>query len=756
MEEKSSFLRKDAFLSKGEPRKTLPIFLILLLIYLMPSEVVALDKGGVDFFIENRTTSTENPLIGRETDWETNYHLDLFQDFPGYGRFLSSWDIITSNEEDRVGRGYLKWEDFKIGDLTFSNTFGDSSFSFTTIPDRFLNTYYPDVYLRGLNLSFLSHRLESSLFSGRVATLSGLLGKTYDLSAESLYGFKTAYRPCDYLTLGGGFIRTIHEQDPGGERISDANSILMLQSELGLSEIINLIGEYNRSFPEGAVDGKSDYALRFGPIIKTQNLHLEGNFYHIGGNYRFVSEGTQIEKDREGVFLTSDLSPNPSSSLFCTLNRYRDNLEDDPEKNIVDTTSAFCGISFHPSGLFRLYSRFGINDRDSRRSEPFPQRNRKYSSYSEIGKSFSFVKPYIRHRFERYEDRVDPISEYTFNSETLGFRFPLERGHLYLEAVHSEKDFEEKKEEQTTMGKLGLSYYLSQDLSWWGEVSFEDYKDRETSLRHDRLGINVGIDVNLPLGLRLHLNFLMGRIKTENQVDTEANNYQMTFRIEKRFGWGKERKRAGAIPGVESKGVGSIYGFVFNDLDQNDFKDLLEKGMEGVKIRLEDGTLALSDKEGRYEFSDVEVGSHHLSLEERRIPAGYNLISPTMVKLEVERRGATRRDFLLISSGEISGRVINDQNRDGRIDPGEKGISDVLVYIDTGEENTYADQEGGYSFYNLSPGRYTIAVDTTMLPEGFEFTSEEVKEVELEPGKEIKGVDFLIWIKPRPVTKKVF
>jgi hypothetical protein len=755
-------LERNGFPSKNEaiPKPLLPFSLsllfLLILIWFIPFEAVALDKGGADFFIENRTTSTESPSLGRETDYETNYHFDFFQDFPGYGRLSSFWDIITSNEEERVGRGLLKWEDFKLKDSTLSGSFGDSSFSFTAITDRFLNSYYPDVCLRGANLSLLSRRLESSLFSGRVATLSGLLGKTYDLSGESLHGLKIAYRPKECLTLGGGFIRTVHEEDPAGERVSDANSILMLQSELNLSETINLIGEYKASFPEGTEDEKSDYALRVGPIIRGKNFHLEGNFYRIGSNYRFVSEGTQVEKDREGGFLTLDFSPDPSYSLFGTLNRYRDNLKDDPERNIVDTTSGFCGISFHPKNLFHLYSRLGIDDRDSRRSEPSRERNRRYSSYSEISRSFSFINPYFRYRFERYEDRVDPTSEYNVNSGTSGFRFPLKKGRLYLEAEHSRKDFEKKREEETTAGKIGFSYHHSQDLSLWGEVSLEDYQDKEASFQHDRWGINMGMDANLPLGLRCHLYLRMGRIETENRMDMKADNYQVTFRIEKRFGWGRERIRAGAIPGVESSGIGSSYGFVFNDLNGNRLKDLKEEGIEGVKIRLEDGSSAISDKEGRYEFSDVEAGSHYLSLEERKIPAGYNLVSPTRIEVKVERRKAARQDFLFISSGEISGRVLNDQNGDGGADPGEKGISDVLVYIGAGEINTYTDEEGRYHFYNLSPASYTVTVDTATLPEGFEFTSEERKEVKPKPGERIKGVDFLIHVRPRPVIKKVF
>ncbi len=80
-------------------------------------------------------------------------------------------------------------------------------------------------------------------------------------------------------------------------------------------------------------------------------------------------------------------------------------------------------------------------------------------------------------------------------------------------------------------------------------------------------------------------------------------------------------------------------------------------------------------------------------------------------------------DFQLIAAGRIEGRIINDVNRNGRRDPEEKGIPDVLVLLSPGDHNTYTDEEGTFAFENLLPGEYRLKLDSATLPEDALFTS---------------------------------
>ena len=74
-------------------------------------------------------------------------------------------------------------------------------------------------------------------------------------------------------------------------------------------------------------------------------------------------------------------------------------------------------------------------------------------------------------------------------------------------------------------------------------------------------------------------------------------------------------------------------------------------------------------------------------------------------------------------TGNVTGTVYNDKNLNGKDDSGE-AEANVPVYADltnagkyvTGDPITTTDVFGNYSLSNLSPGKYTIRVDTSLLP----------------------------------------
>jgi hypothetical protein len=105
----------------------------------------------------------------------------------------------------------------------------------------------------------------------------------------------------------------------------------------------------------------------------------------------------------------------------------------------------------------------------------------------------------------------------------------------------------------------------------------------------------------------------------------------------------------------------------------------------------------------------------------------------------------------LIAAGRIESRVINDTNSNGKLDPGEKGISDVLVLSQPGDSNSYTDEDGRFVFENILPGAYILKLGPATLPEDSVFTSPGGLKFEVPVGGERKDMDFLIHVKPRPI-----
>jgi serine-aspartate repeat-containing protein C/D/E len=219
----------------------------------------------------------------------------------------------------------------------------------------------------------------------------------------------------------------------------------------------------------------------------------------------------------------------------------------------------------------------------------------------------------------------------------------------------------------------------------------------------------------------------------------------------KKFNWGKSEKIAGLRPGIETRGHGTIEGIIFNDLNRNGLQDKDEEGIKDVAIRLEDGSLVKTDEKGYYQFSRVEVGTHFVTLDVRKIPADYSILSPEKVKIESKLRETVHVNFQLIAAGRIEGRVINDANANGKFDPGEKGISDVLVFLQPGDNNSYTDEVGKFIFENILPGEYILKLDPATLSEDSVFTSSEESGVQVPAGGDLKEMNFLIHVKPRPI-----
>lgn len=80
--------------------------------------------------------------------------------------------------------------------------------------------------------------------------------------------------------------------------------------------------------------------------------------------------------------------------------------------------------------------------------------------------------------------------------------------------------------------------------------------------------------------------------------------------------------------------------------------------------------------------------------------------------LTVEKHFSRIRDA--IDFGIVRGRVYEDNNGNGRPDPGEPGIAKVAVLLD-GKRQTVTDEDGSYHVGGIPPGRHTLTVDKRML-----------------------------------------
>ncbi len=190
-----------------------------------------------------------------------------------------------------------------------------------------------------------------------------------------------------------------------------------------------------------------------------------------------------------------------------------------------------------------------------------------------------------------------------------------------------------------------------------------------------------------------------------------------------------------------------------------------------------DGATAITDDEGEFVFPSLNPGIHYLRAEKGSI--GLNRVTTQKQPLAVEVKGGKTTEIQMgvVTSGTISGRVIlsapesdrrltaaDDADSDSLFvvgsggealgashDEGEPGLAQVVVEIADQQEvlRQITDPEGGFSFEDLRPGRWTLKVYENNLP-AHHYMERDRFEIDLKPGGEEK-INLKVLPRLRPI-----
>ncbi|MGB3736726.1 MAG: SdrD B-like domain-containing protein, partial [Ilumatobacter sp.] len=173
--------------------------------------------------------------------------------------------------------------------------------------------------------------------------------------------------------------------------------------------------------------------------------------------------------------------------------------------------------------------------------------------------------------------------------------------------------------------------------------------------------------------------------------------------------------------------TGSIGDYVFDDLNGNGLQDdgvPADRGISGLTVTLSGGTLpsavtTFTDANGAYLFDDLDPGDYVVTVTG---PTG--AIATTSggdsqpVSLQ-SNQAITTADFGYAFGASVGDRIWNDLDANG-IDDAEPGLAGVEVLLSGNGVDLSAttDGNGDYIFAGLTPGEYTVAVNSTTIPVG--------------------------------------
>ncbi|HYA42222.1 MAG TPA: SdrD B-like domain-containing protein [Syntrophobacteraceae bacterium] len=728
-------------------------FLVIQLAFTAPRESAALDEGGVQTGViydsQRFRTSGEQFYLSEIVGFA-----DFHQTFTNYGVLegrvafsdLEQHDGAGSLLKDQQTYERLTFRDFYWGRSVLQASLGDQSFQISNLPVSFSNAFCPTLYFRGLSLGLSNSYLQMQILGGEATISRGLLAETFETTGEDVYGVALRSKPSPRLTLEGDFFHTENEKDYQGNLVTRSNDVYRIAGDLRTWSNLYTVAEFMQSFSEDPYGrNEEDIAYRAGAIWRGDRLHLEGNYHYSGPDFHLFGPIYQSEQNVGGFFASGDVNPWPFLGFSGSFDSAQNNLMIDPSKSINESDYRSFGLRFFRPPWPTFYWRYYSGDMATRGDFPVTVNGLTQGHYAEICKPFSSLDAYLRYEYFRYDDKVTLGDTYTKYSPLVGVRTSYKDISAYAEAEYDQ--FSPPSQGQGSDGlciKTGGSYAVSKNLFLSGEISYRP--------NGDHVGGQLGIDWKLPRGFSL---CAYGQAQTgKPMVGDFVNDYtsnMLSVRLTKTFSWGEPTTAAGAKSGQGLMGTGSIEGWVFDDRNLNGALDQDEKGVEGVKVKLEDGSTVVTDSTGRYYFPSVSAGRHFVILDAARIPAAYTFIGSETTTVEIRHRASARVDFPFILGADIRGRVLAAP-KEGEKGDSATGVPDVLVELKPGDLNTYTDSHGNFSFKAVIPKQYEISLAPDTLPERAEVLPPQTLTVKLSPGEKTEGLQFTIHIRERRVV----
>jgi len=190
------------------------------------------------------------------------------------------------------------------------------------------------------------------------------------------------------------------------------------------------------------------------------------------------------------------------------------------------------------------------------------------------------------------------------------------------------------------------------------------------------------------------------------------------------------------IPVSKREDIGSLQGKVINKGVDN---------IEGIIFTLA-GNIAISDKNGEFEFAAIEKGSHFLFMDNSI--SGLNSIAEISGPYNVEILPGQEYFFevTLTKSAGISGKIVvqEDENK------GKKGfiqvkeqLKNLIIEVSKDDEiyRIFTKNDGTFNFEDLRPGQWKVKVYDRGIPKGYRLqTNEYILDLSAAQVKEINVI----------------
>jgi hypothetical protein len=685
-----------------------------------------------------------------------------------FGAFQLETHLTRRGDELHVGRTWLTFHDVKAAGLTWSFEGGDLYNRSDPTDYQFSNLTSTTLTFTGGFVTARSGRTTIQAGGGRSNALLNIFGTDAQALGQTLGLVRATVRPDDRWTLNARAVRTRTSDLGGFTRTVDASDQAGGGARFIVTPSWQLVADasYVRYRATGSAVETQDYSYVAGSHLLLGRGSVELNATRFSPGDMPVLSATM--QDRSGIFASMDYDVSKRAHVFAGWESADTNIN--PSGTAIlrpEATSnrGFGGIRLRVPGRSTIAVRLERGGRIAQPVAGYPVINGVLATQSDTGSysaewqtSVDRLTAFTRFSIRNNIDVTSGTGTFTqretsgqvfydvsrrrqvFAGATIGNEITQDGGHNYIDVSG------------------GLQQQLRAPALWMRlEATASQNRDRISRLLSPRSALSAGLNGQLTRYTSIGINVYVDRAPV-GAVGQSGWLTRSMIRVVHTIPTGEvrlENSRSTVDGSHRARGGGSIVGTVFADWNGNGIPDPGEDFLAGIPVRLGASSSVTTSRDGQFSFVNIPPGTQDVGLDLNALPVDFDPPPAPDVSLEVAR-GETRRVALaLIPLGTIAGRVVEDANKNGRIDPDDPVVDGIVISLDGGARSEMV-HNGRFVFSAVRAGDHRVELLKDSLPDGAAIVGETETGASITRDHVQAEVTFLVRIEKRPEIRKKF
>ena len=677
-----------------------------------------------------------------------------FQQLLPFGLLSGSIEAYGTGPGMRYGENIIELRNMRWRSRQWSVRAGDLRVPTMLLEARLTNIVYPELMVRGAQVTASSKNAEYSIFAGvttlqdgprlpfRSALPQQIAGASarYQVSPRVRAAFRSVAFRNNPDRLSGAFFR------PGLDRLTLSGSG-NAQVTWSPFRTLHINGDVTAATGSYA----SPIRPKMHPLSFTAAMSLERRLMTLRMNYvdqspLILPAAGYYAGDRRGPYAELRLRPVRGFELFGSASMSSNNGGRDPELPTFRGNSASAGVSL---ALPRNFSgsaqagtvRFTVRTPEARDERVSVNQFISASAGKLLGRNS------LRATGRQFYMRDSGQKQQSLELEDLvQWRRVVAGGAVRVQQTAG-------TEQRTSLFYRGSGQVRFGPANIFGQLELgNDIVNRTLFATNTFSTSAVGLSVRLPAKLELSADAFRNRLLVSLNPESvflmqsggvpvvatlsNYNQWSLFLRISRQLRWGKAvDSDVSAISASHHALTGTIDGFV------------TESRVAGpvrcdtpIPVTLDGERTVWTDSEGRYRFTEVPEGTHAVAVSPAELPAEFDP-SGTGTSVNVRAGRVSRADFGIFRLVSMTGRVtaLDDTSVEG-----------IFIRLLPGVRYTSTDAQGNFAFHNVREGDYRVSVDVASLPAGVVVANAAETAVQPRIGTDVAELHFAVRTQRRP------